>query len=145
MTVRGFDRLASLMNERQLVLRGVFHLQAGDSISGDDLLSGSNLAGLRLQFDESDVYLICIGESDELEICEAPPSALWLSQDVSQDQPWKQALGGSLSNAWQLNNNMGYDDGICLNFRSATSSDARILVESIASRFSIFEIIPTKA
>ncbi len=145
MTVQGFDRLASVMNERQLILRKVFHLQASGSISGDDLLSGNDLVCLRLQFDELDVYVICIGESDELEVCETPPSPSWLSQDVSQEQPWKRALSGFLSNAWQLKNNMGYDDGICLNFRHSASGDVRILLEAVASRLLIFDVISTKA
>lgn len=145
MAIRGFDRFAAMLNDHELILRKVIHLQAKDSISGADLLSGENLVSICLKFDCCELYFICLGETDEIEISATSPRGHFVSRDLSKEAPWDYTIGAALFNIWQLSNANGYDDGVSLQFRKSGSANIRILLESIASQFSISEVNPIHA
>ena len=144
MAIRGFDSLASIVNDGELILRKVIHMQARETLLGADLLSGENLVVTCFEFYQCAIYFICLGETDEIEISKTAPNGHWVSHDVSHESPWRSVIGSELNNVWQLNNAKGYDDGIILQFGNNHCS-IRVLLESIASRFAVFGVIPNES
>ena len=144
MAIRGFDSLASKMNDGELMLRKVIHMQARETLSGADLLSGENLTATCFEFNQCAIYFICLGETDEIEISKTAPNGHWVSSDVSHESPWSSVIGSELNNIWQLSNAKGYDDGVILQFGN-NYGNIRVLLDSIASRFSVFGVIPNES
>ena len=142
MAIRGFSQLASMLNERQLILREVACLSRKEQISGADILSGNNLACICLHFDAYQTHFVSLGASDEIEISERLLASGWVPHPISGAAPWKQIIGSVLVNAWQLSNSKGYDDCVCLEFQISGAQTVRVLLESAASQLRVFNVTP---
>lgn len=145
MAVRGFDQLASALNERQLVLRQVACFRRQEEYSGADVLSGENLVYVSLRFDGYEANILSLGESDEIEISQRPFASDWVARIVSDIAPWNALIGSVLVNAWQLSNSRGYDDCMCLEFKTDGASSVRLLLESAASFLHVFNVTPVQS
>lgn len=141
MAISGFDGLASTVNNGEIILRKVTHMQAKEPLTGSDLLSGENLVVTCFEFDKCAFYFICLGETDEVKITETAPNGHWVSHDISHETPWKSVIGCELNNIWQLCNSKGYDDSIMLQFGN-NHGNTRVLLEVVASRFAVFLVVP---
>ena len=139
MAIFGFDDIASIVNNCEAVLRKVTHMQAKETISGSDLLSGESLVVTCFEFDQCSFYFMCLGETDEIKITKTIPIGHWVSHDISHESPWGNVTGHELNNTWQLSNAKGYDDAVMLQFGNERGN-TRLILEAVASRFAVFGV-----
>lgn len=105
--------------------------------TSDDLLAPRDFTALRLEFASTNIWILCLGASDEVSVSLTRPT--WPSIKVSSltsTQPWADCVGLPLRDASLLTNARGYNDALQLQFgRPDPASHSRVQVEAIASRF----------
>jgi hypothetical protein len=81
-------------------------------------LGEHDLASLALGFEHGAVLVSAAGEDDTIAI---RLIASAFGEDVSQEMPWRYAVGRALVWLWSLKNQQGYEDGLQLEFGGVRS------------------------
>lgn len=138
----GFDQLSGAVEAGLGKLLAVERVLAKESISGNDLLRCEDLEALLLTFEQGAVTLRAIGADDTVVVSVGRPdeAAFPVRRKLSDELPWRHALGKVLWMVWSLTNHRGYPDAVQLEFIARGEGELRIQLEVAASRFRVYVV-----
>ena len=137
------EDLSELLPRLSGPLRRVSRVRAKNVLTGEDILSCEDIEALVLAFNEADLCVLCLGDSDELVSSLSLPA--WEEkhvQDVSSQSPWNSAVGLYLFTTWTMQNDSGYDDAIQFEFGIPNvGPKLRIQLEGAASQILVYRVV----
>jgi len=139
------EKLSTVCERCSGKLLRVRRVRTSNAFTAEDLLSCEDIEALEFQFPDVVLWVICIGETDEIRLSFAAPS--WTNPDIvdlSNDSPWNNVVGLELRFVWLLENDHGYRDGVQFEFILPPENERiyRVELESAASQILVYVVEP---
>lgn len=137
------EKLSSVCERCSGKLLSVRRVRTNNAFTTEDLLSCEDIEALEFQFSDVVLWVICIGETDEIQLTFTAPS--WPNSDIvdlSNNLPWSNVVGLELRFAWFLENERGYRDGVQFEFFLPPENEriCRVELESAASQILVYVV-----